>query len=147
MMLSHCVAFIQSLMSRPCSATVALLMMLYINILACLCLFLQVGIVVAPKIRDHLIPCFDDFLFSYSQVRVTAQTTQCFKTASSLRLFRLILPGYLIYATLGHEAILLFYIDDICEMAVKFICLSKHFGQTANSHVTMRKLKSHDNTM
>ena len=23
---------------------------------------------VAPKIRDHLIPCFDDFLFSYTQV-------------------------------------------------------------------------------
>ena len=31
------------------------------------CLF-QVGIVVAPKVRDHLNPCWFDYLASYNQV-------------------------------------------------------------------------------
>ncbi|KAL3877496.1 hypothetical protein ACJMK2_035196 [Sinanodonta woodiana] len=33
------------------------------------CYLSRVGILVAPSIRDHLIPCFEDFLFSYSQLQ------------------------------------------------------------------------------
>ena len=31
-------------------------------------ILLKVGIKVAPRIRDHLMPCFDDFLQTYTQV-------------------------------------------------------------------------------
>ncbi|XP_056017683.1 VPS35 endosomal protein-sorting factor-like [Ostrea edulis] len=33
------------------------------------CYLSRVGILVAPQIRDHLMPCFDDFLTTYSQVQ------------------------------------------------------------------------------
>ena len=32
------------------------------------CFLCRVGVCVAPAIRDHLMPCFDDFLFTYKQV-------------------------------------------------------------------------------
>ena len=32
------------------------------------CYLCRVGIEVAPTVKDHLMPCFDDFLFSYKQV-------------------------------------------------------------------------------
>ncbi|XP_061175069.1 VPS35 endosomal protein-sorting factor-like [Saccostrea echinata] len=40
------------------------------------CYLSRVGILVAPQIRDHLMPCFDDFLSTYSQVQSdTVQNT------------------------------------------------------------------------
>ncbi|KAK3583633.1 hypothetical protein CHS0354_039460 [Potamilus streckersoni] len=33
------------------------------------CYLSRVGILIAPSIRDHLMPCFEDFLFSYGQLQ------------------------------------------------------------------------------